>query len=42
LAEHEHANVTPHRKGFLEKLRDYFVPEDSAEDSANEGSAKTG
>ena len=25
LAELEHANVTPHRTTFLEKLRDYFV-----------------
>jgi molecular chaperone DnaJ len=26
LAEVEHANVTPHRKSFLEKIRDYFAP----------------
>ncbi len=26
LAELEHADVTPHRKSFLEKLRDYFAP----------------
>ncbi len=26
LAEIEHTNVSPHRKSFLEKLRDYFVP----------------
>ena len=26
LAELEHADVTPHRKTFLEKLRDYFAP----------------
>jgi molecular chaperone DnaJ len=26
LAELEHANVTPHRKSFLKKLRDYFAP----------------
>lgn len=25
LAELEHANVTPHRKSFLDKLRDYFT-----------------
>ncbi|NIO46973.1 MAG: molecular chaperone DnaJ [Planctomycetales bacterium] len=25
LAELEHSHVTPHRKNFLEKLRDYFV-----------------
>jgi molecular chaperone DnaJ len=31
LAEEERANVTPHRKSFFEKLRDYFVPEDSAQ-----------
>ena len=30
LADLEHANVTPHRKTFLEKLRDYFVPEEEA------------
>jgi len=28
LAELEHANVTPHRKSFLEKLKDYFVADD--------------
>lgn len=26
LADLEHAHVTPHRKSFLDKLRDYFVP----------------
>jgi molecular chaperone DnaJ len=26
LAELEHADVTPHRRSFLEKLRDYFAP----------------
>ena len=31
LAELEHANVTPHRKSFLEKIRDYFVGTDDAE-----------
>lgn len=30
LAEEEHANVSPHRKSFFEKLKDYFVPEDTA------------
>ncbi len=30
LAEEEQANVTPHRKSFFEKLRDYFVPEEDA------------
>lgn len=28
LAELEHAQVTPHRKSFLEKLKDYFTPAD--------------
>ncbi len=35
LAEMEHANVTPHRKGFLERLTEYFAPSEpspSAED----------
>ncbi len=27
LAELEQTNVSPHRKGFFEKLRDYFIPE---------------
>ena len=26
LAELEHVDVTPHRKTFLETLRDYFTP----------------
>jgi molecular chaperone DnaJ len=26
LAELEHTDVTPHRRSFLEKLRDYFAP----------------
>ena len=30
LAELEHANVTPERKSFLEKLRDYFAPSDES------------
>jgi len=34
LAEVEHTNVTPHRKSFLEKIRDYFVGQ--ATPSANE------
>ncbi len=28
LAELEHANVSPHRKSFFVKLRDYFIPDD--------------
>jgi molecular chaperone DnaJ len=31
LAEEERTNVTPHRKSFFEKLREYFVPEDSTQ-----------
>jgi len=31
LAQLEHANVTPHRKSFLDKLRDYFTPSEEAE-----------
>ena len=27
LAELEHVHVTPHRKSFLKKVRDYFVPD---------------
>jgi molecular chaperone DnaJ len=26
LAELEHQDVSPHRKSFLEKLREYFTP----------------
>ena len=29
LAEVERANVTPHRKSFIEKLAGYFTGEDS-------------
>jgi molecular chaperone DnaJ len=31
LADVENTHVSAHRKGFLEKLRDYFVPEDARE-----------
>jgi len=31
LAELEHANVTPHRKTFLEKIRSYFVSQNDHE-----------
>jgi molecular chaperone DnaJ len=31
LAEVEQAHVCPHRKSFFEKLKDYFIPDDSAE-----------
>jgi molecular chaperone DnaJ len=33
LAEVEHANVSPHRKSFLEKIRDYFAPTESEEEA---------
>ncbi len=28
LAEEEHTNVSPHRKTFFEKLKDFFIPEE--------------
>jgi molecular chaperone DnaJ len=31
LAEIEHAHVTPHRKSFLEKIREYFSPREESE-----------
>ncbi len=31
LAELDHKEVSPHRKSFFEKLKDYFVPEDDAD-----------
>lgn len=33
LAELEHANVTPQRKSFLDKLREYFAPADQPSES---------
>ncbi len=30
LAKEEHANVSPQQKSFFEKLRDYFVPDETA------------
>jgi molecular chaperone DnaJ len=34
LAKEEHANVSPQRKSFFEKVKEYFVPENSgAEES---------
>ncbi|MEX0712533.1 MAG: DnaJ C-terminal domain-containing protein, partial [Pirellulales bacterium] len=30
LAEEERVNVSPHRKSFFEKLRDYFIPQEEA------------
>jgi molecular chaperone DnaJ len=34
LAKEEHANVSPQRKSFFEKLKEYFVPEDTAAEEA--------
>jgi molecular chaperone DnaJ len=31
LAEVEHTNVSPHRKNFLERLKDYLLPREEAE-----------
>jgi molecular chaperone DnaJ len=31
LAETEHAHVSPHRKSFFEKLKDYLAPQEEAE-----------
>ncbi len=36
LAELEHTNVSPHRKSFFEKLRDYFVPENADGESEDQ------
>ena len=33
LAELEHANVSPHRKSFFEKLKEYFSPDEEAAES---------
>jgi molecular chaperone DnaJ len=33
LAEHEHANVSPHRKSFFEKLKEYFAPHEETADA---------
>jgi molecular chaperone DnaJ len=39
LAELEQKDVTPHRKTFLEKLRDYFSPPNSASNTSPEESS---
>ncbi len=39
LAETEQANVSIHRKGFFEKLYDYFVPHDDPKDDSNDDSS---
>jgi molecular chaperone DnaJ len=31
LAEEEHKNVSPHRKSFFEKVKEFFVPDEPAE-----------
>jgi molecular chaperone DnaJ len=36
LAEVEQAQVSPHRKSFFEKLRDYFTTDEEASASAQE------
>jgi molecular chaperone DnaJ len=36
LAGEEHTNVSAHRKSFFEKLRDYFVPTEDAEQETHE------
>ena len=41
LADLEHANVTPHRRSFFEKLKDYFVPEDTDSRSAANRDARS-
>ncbi|MBN1910626.1 MAG: molecular chaperone DnaJ [Pirellulales bacterium] len=33
LADLEHANVTPHRKSFFEKLKECFVPDDRSDET---------
>lgn len=33
LAEEEHAHVSPHRKSFFEKLKEYFAPNDEESES---------
>jgi molecular chaperone DnaJ len=38
LAELEKADVTPHRKSFLDKLRDYFSPAEDLPEAEEEGS----
>lgn len=36
LAELEHANVSPHRKNFLDKIKDYFIGENEEETKESE------
>ena len=36
LAEVEKSEVSPHRKSFLERLREYFTPNEAAETTTKE------
>ncbi|HVW00292.1 MAG TPA: DnaJ C-terminal domain-containing protein, partial [Planctomycetaceae bacterium] len=36
LAELEHISVSPHRKSFLEKLKEYFSPPEEAKEDKQE------
>ena len=36
LAEVEQTHVSPHRKGFLEKIKDYFLSSSETPDSTQE------
>ncbi len=42
LAELDHTEVTPHRKSFFEKLKDYFAPEEEAAEAENANDKPTG
>ena len=35
LAELEHANVSPHRMSFFEKVKEYFASDDNESEEAN-------
>lgn len=37
LADEEKANVSPHRKGFFDKVKEYFTGDDEAAAAAEEG-----
>jgi molecular chaperone DnaJ len=41
LADLEHANVSPHRRSFFEKLKDYFVSEETESRSGSEREARS-
>jgi len=42
LAEEEHSNVTPERKGFFERVKEYFVAEDEEPAKATSKKSSTG